>query len=195
MLNEYNFSKAEKINMNTKDKVQVGDSTAGTSTFTTTSQWQAYNHCKAEQGWECPRCGRINAPWVRQCDCSSSNWTITSDQTYKPEWWKEVTCSPDTFRIHPESGPIWKAPSSTCGSDSATTAKSDPNIVHTYVTSTNNIVGGSDYWDNEKKEWTNVPKGYSNSVTSVDSPWNQYSTLTSQLDKLKYEIEELKETK
>ena len=168
--------------MKTTDKVQIGDSTTGTSTSTT---YTINSKPPTEYGWECPRCGRINAPWVRQCDCNGNNWTITSDWTYKPEWWKEVTCSPDTFRIHPESDPIWKAPSSICGSDSATTAK-------TYVTSTNNIIGGSDYYDNEKKEWTNVPKEYSNSVTSVDSPWNQYSTLTSQLNKLKYEIEELK---
>ena len=193
MLNEYDFSKAEKINMNTTDKVQVGDSTTGTST-STNYKW-IYPGYNSEKGWECPRCGRINAPWVRQCDCNRNNWTITSDWTYSPEWWKEVTCNPDTFRIHPESGPIWKTPSSTCGTDSATVSKSDPNIVHTYVTGTNNIVGGSDYWDDVNKEWTNIPKGYTNSATSVNSPWNQYSTLTSQLDKLKYEIEELKETK
>ena len=103
--------------MNTTNKVQVGDPTIGTST-TTTSQWQTYTHPKAEQGWECPRCGRINAPWVRQCDCSRSNWTITSnDWTYKPEQWKEITCSgtssqvqldSDTFRIHPESDPKYQ---------------------------------------------------------------------------------------
>ena len=103
MLNEYNFSKAKKINMNTTDKVQLGDSTAGTSTSTTASQWQTYNHYKAEQGWECPRCNRINAPWVRQCDCSGSNWTITSDWTYKPDWWKEITCNSETFKVHPDS--------------------------------------------------------------------------------------------
>ena len=146
-----------------------------------------------QDGWRCPRCGRINAPWVRQCDCSSSNWTITSDQTYKPEWWKEVTCSPDTFRIHPESGPIWKAPSSTCGTDNTTSVKSDPNIVHTYVTGT--VLGGSDYWDDKNKQWANVVKGCANSATSVDSPWNQYSTFTNQLNQVKYKIEELKEIK
>ena len=178
----------------TTDKVQVGDSTAGT-TISTNYTWTYNPSHSAEKGWECPRCSRINAPWVRQCDCNGNNWTITSDWTYRPEWWKEITCSPDTFKIHPESGPIWKAPSSTCGTDSATVSKPDPNIVHTYVTGTNNIVGGSDYWNNEKKEWTNIPKGYSNSVTSDDSPWNQYITLTSHLDKLKYEIEEIKETK
>lgn len=181
MRNEYDFSKAEKINMNTTDKVQVGDSTTGT-TSTTASQWQTYNHYTAEQGWECPRCGRINAPWVRQCDCSRSNWTITSDWTYKPDWWKEVTCSPDTFRIHPESGPIWKAPSSTCGTDSATSVKSDPNIVHTYVTGTNknNIVGGSDYWNPLTEAWENVSTNISNLQKEIDDL------------KLNYKIEEIK---
>ena len=81
------------MNINTTDKVQVGDSTTGTSTSTSTTWHCPYTQPKAEQGWECPRCGHINAPWVRQCDCSRSNWTITSDWTYKPEWWKDyVTC-------------------------------------------------------------------------------------------------------
>ena len=78
--------------MTLNDKVQVGESTTGTSTSTT---WHCpYTQPKAEQGWECPRCGRINAPWRSQCDCSKNNWTITSDLTYKPDkWWKTyVTC-------------------------------------------------------------------------------------------------------
>lgn len=68
--------------MSTKNKASVGGSTTSTSTGTSTtaSQWQTYNHYKAEQGWECPRCGRINAPWVRQCDCiDQSNWTVTTN--------------------------------------------------------------------------------------------------------------------
>lgn len=166
------------MNINTTDKVQVDDSTTGTSTTTTASQWQTYNHYKAEQGWECPRCGRINAPWVRQCDCFRNNQTTIAGWTYKPEQWTEVTCNPDTFKIHPESGSIGKTPSSTCGSDSVTSVKSDPNIVHTYVTGTKNVVGGSDYWDDENKQWVNVLKGCANCTTSVDSPWNKYSTFT-----------------
>ena len=102
--------------MNTTDKVQVGDSTTGTSTSTT---WHyQYTPSKAEQGWECPRCGRINAPWKSQCDCS--NWT------YKPEWW----CNSDTFRIHPDST-IFQ-------------------------------IGGTDYWDNTEKIWSNTLKNISN---------------------------------
>ena len=73
--------------MITTDKVQIEDSTTGTSTSITGRY--PYTPSKAEQGWECPRCGRINAPWKSQCDCS--NWT------YKPEWW----CNSDTFKIHP----------------------------------------------------------------------------------------------
>jgi len=36
----------------------------------------------AQQGWECPRCHKINAPWVSQCNCSSmENWEITCAST------------------------------------------------------------------------------------------------------------------
>lgn len=140
--------------MNIADKVQVADTTTGTST-SITGRYPP----KVEQGWECPRCGRINAPWVRQCDCSVNNWTITSDLTYKPDWWKEVTCNPDTFKIHPDTV-TWKTPSSVCQSDSSTT-KSNPNIT-TYVTGYSSIVGGSDYWDNTEKIWCNTLKNISN---------------------------------
>lgn len=120
--------------MNTTDKVQVGDSTTGTSTSTTASQWQTYNHSKAEQGWECPRCGRINAPWVRQCDCSPSSTLGWDKITVNPcdDWWKhQITCDDNMFRIHPES------------------------ITYCDVAGDNNSVTGN---------WVNVPKTYTNSV-------------------------------
>ena len=82
------------MNINTTDKVQVGDSTTGTSTSTT---WRyPYTQPKAEQGWECPRCGRINAPWKSQCDCSGRYWTVTCGNGTgdNPDWWKDyITCS------------------------------------------------------------------------------------------------------
>ena len=140
------------MNMNTTDKVQVGDSTTGTSTSTTASQWQTYNPYKAEQGWECPRCGRINAPWVRQCDCSRNNWTITtSDLTYKPKLWTEVTCQgtktvldSDTFKVHPEST--------------------------IYTTNVNQIAGGSDY--KAGNTYVNVPVAQSNTVNPTITTWS-----------------------
>ena len=24
----------------------------------------------AQEGWICPRCGKVNAPWVMQCSCN-----------------------------------------------------------------------------------------------------------------------------
>ena len=124
------------MNINTTDKVQVGDPTvtsAGTSTSTT---WHCpYVQPRAEQGWECPRCGRINAPWVRQCDCRGNYWytTWTSDKTTtgnKPEWWNDyVTCMQ---------------------ADSIT---NNPNIYQ---------VGGSDY--KEGNTYVNVPGTQSNKI-------------------------------
>ncbi len=117
--------------MTVDNKVQVGDTTTGAGTSTT---WHCpYTQPKAEQGWECPRCGRINAPWVRQCDCSRNN---ASDWTYPP-WWREITCTSDTSHAHP-----------------------DPTIHATNVTP---VVGGSDYKDSLTGDWINAPKTYTNS--------------------------------
>ena len=144
MLNEYEFSKAEKINMTLNDKVQVAETTTGTSTSTNTTWHCPYTQSKAEQGWECPRCGRINAPWVRQCDCSRNNWTITSDWTYKPEWWKEITCNSDTFKVHPDStvyqvgGSDYKVGDTYVNVGGTQSNKVDPNVTAWNCTNPNN---------------------------------------------------------
>lgn len=110
------------------DKVQVGDTT-GTSTSTTASQWQTY---KAEQGWECPRCGRINAPWVRQCDCSGNNWTITSNWTCKPdEWWKTYVQADDITKnsnVYQVGGSDYKTENTYVNVSGTQSNKVDPNI-------------------------------------------------------------------
>ena len=34
----------------------------------------------ASQGWECPKCGRINAPWMPTCPCyQDKTKTFTTD--------------------------------------------------------------------------------------------------------------------
>lgn len=120
--------------MQTTDKVQVGDQTV-TSAGT---QRCPYIQPKAEQGWECPRCGRINAPWVRQCDCSSSNWTITSDLTYKPDWWKEVTCNSYPVGSDYKKGNTYVNVNGTVESDVTAWNCTNPNNCHTphYTTET-----------------------------------------------------------
>ena len=167
--------------MTLNDKVQVGDTTTGTSTSTTTSQWQTYNHYKAEQGWECPRCGRINAPWVRQCDCSRSNWTITSDWTYKPDWWKEVTCSPDTFKVRPDStvyqvgGSDYKVGDTYVNVGGTQSNKVKPNV--TAWNCTNPDIAVNDFTTYR----TDIPK--------------TYTTIANNINDLQKQIDELKETK
>jgi uncharacterized OB-fold protein len=26
---------------------------------------------KSKMGWECPKCGRVNAPWMPECPCAA----------------------------------------------------------------------------------------------------------------------------
>lgn len=148
------------------DKVQMGDSTTGTTTTTTTGYYMNYN---AEKGWECPRCKRINAPWVRQCDCSGNNWSITCGDN---DWMKRVYCDTDTFRIHP-GDTTWKTSETICPTDSATQAKMGSNqsttLWGTSIDSPWNqlvtpTVGGSDYWNPLTHSYENVITKVSNSV-------------------------------
>lgn len=109
-----------------------------TNTDTSTTSYTQASSPRIEDGWRCPRCGRINAPWVRQCDCSPSNW---GKITVNPcdDWWKDQTiCDDNMFRIHPDSV--------------------------TYTTSVNQVAGGNDYKDSAIGNWVNVPKTYTNSV-------------------------------
>ena len=68
----------------TTGTVKVGD------TITGTTQSHNYTQSKIEYGWECPRCGHINAPWVRQCDCPRNYQSNTIT-------WTNGTSIPDTY--------------------------------------------------------------------------------------------------
>lgn len=46
------------------------------------SNWN--NISFSQKGWECPRCGRINAPWLPCCSCDKST-------TYATSWTKDTT--------------------------------------------------------------------------------------------------------
>ena len=168
----------------------INTTTTSTDTSTTSSCTYPcpYLKPKAEKGWECPRCGRINAPWVRQCDCSRDNndghrW-VTLD--FNEPWWKHyVTCNSDTFRIHPESGPIWATPNSTCGE-----GDNILNTSSTYSTASNPVVGGSDYWNPITKTYENVSSTQASNKPDPNSSttlWNNgYTTKTIHNGKTNY---------
>ena len=150
--------------MNTTDKVQGGDSTTGTSTSTT---YTVNSKPSAERGWECPRCGRINAPWKSQCDCAGNyycpNWYTPWD--YKEPWWKQIYCDSDTFKVHPETT-TWKAPSSVCTSDSNT--YKDNGAITAWNANSIMEIGGSDYWNSVSRNWENVPHTLTNMQKELD---------------------------
>ena len=151
-------------------KVNYSETTTGTSS---TINYRP----PTEYGWVCPCCNRVNAPWKSSCDCQGYNWYPTwYPWDYKEPWWKQVTYEPTTTTD-------WKTKSTT--SDT----KSNPDTT-TYTTAQNITVGGSDYWDSTKKEWTNVLNSQSN--CTINNPWD---TITDSLNKLKYEIDEIKENK
>lgn len=50
-----------------------------------------------QYGWVCPRCGRINAPFMPCCPCGDVPNTVSSTQTYpQDDRVKTTTTTPDT---------------------------------------------------------------------------------------------------
>lgn len=128
------------MDINTTDKVQTGNSTTGTSTSTTyTYSNSSYS---AEKGWECPRCGRINAPWVRQCDCSRSNWSITwkDSGTSGDDWWKKyATCDNNlNSTIYQVGGNDYKEGNTYVNVNGTQSNKIDPNVTARNCTNPDN---------------------------------------------------------
>lgn len=37
-----------------------------------------YHEMSAQQGWQCPICGAVNAPWAMQCPCRGSHFVTVS---------------------------------------------------------------------------------------------------------------------
>ena len=57
----------------------------------------------AQEGWICPRCGKVNAPWVQQCTCESKSMTVICGTnsnvavTEMPKYETTCTCNKETM--------------------------------------------------------------------------------------------------
>ena len=50
------------------------------------------------EGWLCPRCKRVNAPWVSQCTCNETITTNTPVTRDPPFTWPSDTCCDTTTK-------------------------------------------------------------------------------------------------
>lgn len=48
--------------------------------------------CSVPVGWQCPRCGRVNAPWAMQCTCAAA--TSPDQWPGEPRKWPTYTGDP-----------------------------------------------------------------------------------------------------
>ena len=60
-----------------------GDSTTALPSNKNPAQYTypTYPQYGGQQGWVCPKCGRVNAPWVATCPCSKKTVTYTTTTT------------------------------------------------------------------------------------------------------------------
>lgn len=47
----------------------------------TTARREPWEETNVQKGWECPKCKRVNAPWISLCPCYfDKTYTIPLDQ-------------------------------------------------------------------------------------------------------------------
>lgn len=43
-----------------------------------------------QEGWLCPRCKKVNAPWVPSCSCNESLNPLRDYYNPTHEWWRDT---------------------------------------------------------------------------------------------------------
>lgn len=67
------------------------------------------NYFSVPQGWICPRCGRVNAPFMPCCSCKEVPTTVYSTQTYPlDDRVKTTTTAPNNKNYEDEVKIDWK---------------------------------------------------------------------------------------
>ena len=59
-----------------------------------------------QEGWVCPKCGRVYAPWKSMCEyCGGKTVTVADGTSGMPisEWGKSTTSSGESYTIHSSS--------------------------------------------------------------------------------------------
>jgi uncharacterized OB-fold protein len=62
------------------------------------------------EGWVCPTCAKVNAPWVAACDhvaVAHSQWVSTTAPECEHEWFSDTAgtrCAKCGKRSHPQWG-------------------------------------------------------------------------------------------
>ncbi len=54
------------------------------------------------EGWKCPRCERINAPWLSHCDCRAGKLSMPILIPWRPSIWE-----PLPLDVTPTLGLFW----------------------------------------------------------------------------------------
>ena len=88
------------------------------------SQQQNYY---AQYGWECPRCGQINAPWVSHCDCKKNYYNTTDSSNIKTT---ATTNTNDGWVVY-DPQPGWAIYSQ--DTSSSTAEKAQPDRIPYYI--------------------------------------------------------------